>query len=155
QGDVLPGRHESPGGGPRRPGPGARADARGPRDGPGAGAATAAVGGLAMSGPVLRVHRFLPCSRANGPGARAVFGVKGCPLGCPGCDTPAPPPLAGGGGAPAAELFARLVALGGSVQGLTVSGGEPLQQRPALLALLRRVRRETNLSVLVFTGFTW
>jgi anaerobic ribonucleoside-triphosphate reductase activating protein len=52
-------------------------------------------------------------------------------------------------------LFQRLVALGNRIEGLTVSGGEPLQQRCALLALLQRVRRETGLSVLVFTGFTW
>jgi len=108
-----------------------------------------------MTGPVLRVHRFLPCSRANGPGARAVLWLQGCSLNCPGCYNPATHPFVGGEEVPVAELLARLVALGDSVQGLTVSGGEPLQQRPALLALLRRVRRGTNLSVLVFTGFTW
>jgi anaerobic ribonucleoside-triphosphate reductase activating protein len=108
-----------------------------------------------MSGPVLRVHRFLPSSRANGPGLRAVLWVKGCALGCPGCYNPATHPFAGGDAVPVTELFARLAVLEGSVVGLTVSGGEPLQQRPALLALLRRVRRETSLSVLVFTGFAW
>jgi anaerobic ribonucleoside-triphosphate reductase activating protein len=108
-----------------------------------------------MTGPVLRVHRFLPSSRANGPGARAVLWVKGCSLGCPGCYNPATHPFAGGEAVPVEELLARLVALGDRVEGLTVSGGEPLQQRPALLELLRRVRRQTGLSVLVFTGLSW
>jgi anaerobic ribonucleoside-triphosphate reductase activating protein len=52
-------------------------------------------------------------------------------------------------------LFERLMALGDAVEGLTVSGGEPFQQRHALLALLQQMRRETQLSVLVFTGFSW
>jgi anaerobic ribonucleoside-triphosphate reductase activating protein len=52
-------------------------------------------------------------------------------------------------------LFERIYALQGAIEGITVSGGEPFQQRPALLALLQRVRAETDLSVLVFTGYTW
>lgn len=43
----------------------------------------------------------------------------------------------------------------GQVEGLSVLGGEPLQQRPALLELLRLVRERTGLSVLLFTGYTW
>jgi anaerobic ribonucleoside-triphosphate reductase activating protein len=36
-----------------------------------------------------------------------------------------------------------------------VSGGEPLQQAVALTALLARIRQETSLSTLVFTGYSW
>jgi anaerobic ribonucleoside-triphosphate reductase activating protein len=108
-----------------------------------------------MNAPLLRVHRFLPHSRANGPGARAVLWLQGCSLGCPGCYNPATHPPGGGDIVPIEDLFARLVALGDGIEGLTVSGGEPLQQRTALLALLQQMRRATPLSVLVFTGFTW
>jgi anaerobic ribonucleoside-triphosphate reductase activating protein len=108
-----------------------------------------------MSGPSLRLHRFLPRSRANGPGLRAVLWVQGCALGCPGCYNPATHPTGDGEAVPVADLFARLAALGDGIEGVTVSGGEPLQQRPALLELLRHVRRATALSVLIFTGFTW
>jgi anaerobic ribonucleoside-triphosphate reductase activating protein len=108
-----------------------------------------------MAGPVLSVHRFLPHSRANGPGARAVLWCQGCTLGCAGCYNPQTHPSHGGEAVPVAELLARLAALAGEVEGLTVSGGEPLQQAPALLELLRGVRRQTPLSVLVFTGFRW
>jgi anaerobic ribonucleoside-triphosphate reductase activating protein len=108
-----------------------------------------------MPAPTLRLHSFLPASTANGPGARAVVWVQGCSLGCPGCYNPDTHPFAGGESVTADELFDRLTALGDAIEGVTVSGGEPLQQRPALLALLRRLRRETALSVLVFTGFNW
>lgn len=40
------------------------------------------------------------------------------------------------------------------VEGSTVSGGEPLQQKEGLLELLSLVRCRIALSVLVFTGFT-
>jgi len=45
--------------------------------------------------------------------------------------------------------------LGTSIQGLTISGGEPLQQLRPLLTLLQRVRAETPLSILLFSGYTW
>jgi anaerobic ribonucleoside-triphosphate reductase activating protein len=103
----------------------------------------------------LRLHQFLPLSRANGPGARAVVWVQGCPLRCVGCFNPTTRPKYGGRLVSVDELVSRLVALDGEVEGLTVSGGEPFAQRPALLELLRRVRAETALSVTLFTGYTW
>jgi anaerobic ribonucleoside-triphosphate reductase activating protein len=108
-----------------------------------------------VSDDVLRVHHFLPFSRANGPGGRAVIWVQGCTLGCPGCFNPETHPFEGGELVSITDLFDRIVALGDAIEGVTVSGGEPLQQRQPLLALLRRVRRETSLSILVFTGYTW
>jgi anaerobic ribonucleoside-triphosphate reductase activating protein len=47
------------------------------------------------------------------------------------------------------------VALANAIEGLTVSGGEPLQQRRALVRLLQAVRQQTTLSIIVFTGFAW
>ncbi len=104
----------------------------------------------------LRVHDFLPHSRANGPGVRAVVWVQGCTLGCPGCFNPETHSQEGGYLVRVDDLADRIVALAraGGVEGVSVSGGEPLQQRGALLALLHRVRRETALSVVLFTGYT-
>ncbi len=105
--------------------------------------------------PALRIHQFIPSSRTNGPGERAVLWVQGCSLGCPGCFNPLTHTRNAGELVAVDALFERIAALEGRVEGLTVSGGEPLQQRPALQALLGRVRAETNLSVLVFSGYTW
>lgn len=102
----------------------------------------------------LRLHAFEPQSAANGPGTRAVLWVQGCTLGCAGCFNPETHPR-GGGEISADELFGRLLTLGDRIEGVTVSGGEPLQQRRAVLALLARVRTETPLSTIVFTGYTW
>ena len=103
----------------------------------------------------LRLHAFLPRSRANGPGVRAVIWVQGCSLGCPGCFNPQTHAFSGGEVVSVEELFQRIVELGPAIEGLTLSGGEPFQQRAAVATLLARIRRETNLSVIGFTGFTW
>ena len=103
----------------------------------------------------LRMHHFLPCSRANGPGWRAVIWVQGCSLGCPGCFNPETHAFNGGAALGVDDLFKRIETVGDSVEGLTVSGGEPFQQLRPLTALLRRVRGETRLSIIVFTGFAW
>ncbi len=103
----------------------------------------------------LQIHQFLPLSRANGPGMRCVLWVQGCSLGCPGCFNPATHPFAGGERASVEDLFQRIVALSNSIEGITVSGGEPLQRRRPVLALLQRVRQESSLTTLLFTGYTW
>jgi anaerobic ribonucleoside-triphosphate reductase activating protein len=102
----------------------------------------------------LTIHQFLPHTRTNGPGMRAAVWVQGCTLGCPGCFNPETHSPSGGEQVSVDALFDRIAALGDSIQGITLSGGEPFQQLPALTALLRRVREETALSIVVFTGFT-
>ena len=103
----------------------------------------------------LRIHQFLPQSKANGPGNRAVLWVQGCTLSCPGCfNTPTHPGQAGGTES-VDSLFEQIVALGSSIEGITISGGEPLQQQTGIAALLRRIKAETKLSVVLFTGFSW
>lgn len=103
----------------------------------------------------LRLHAFLPLSRANGPGARAVIWLQGCSLACPGCYNPETHGFEGGESISPDDLFASLMTLSDGIEGITVSGGEPLQQMRPLLVLLQRLRKETNLSCLVFTGYTW
>ena len=103
----------------------------------------------------LRLHHFLPHSHANGPGVRAVVWVQGCSLACPGCFNPDTHSPRGGRLVEVGELVEQIAGLGETIEGITVSGGEPLQQRPAVTELLRRVKSETALSVILFTGFSW
>lgn len=96
----------------------------------------------------------MPRSRANGPGARAVVWVQGCTLGCPGCFNPdtrshAPRLLVN-----PVELAARIVRDGFQLEGVTISGGEPLQQAEPLLDFLREIRSGSSLSMLLFSGYT-
>jgi anaerobic ribonucleoside-triphosphate reductase activating protein len=103
----------------------------------------------------LQLHRFLPRSRANGPGLRAVLWVQGCTLECPGCFNPQTHRINAAATIEVDQLFEQIRSLENEIEGITISGGEPLQQRPAVSALLRRIRTETSLSAILFSGFTW
>lgn len=102
---------------------------------------------------MLRVYGKLAASRANGPGLRAVIWTQGCDLGCPGCYNPESHAASGGESVAVADLIDWVLQLAEPVEGLTVSGGEPLQQPEAVLELLRGVRRRSTLSTLLFSGY--
>jgi anaerobic ribonucleoside-triphosphate reductase activating protein len=106
-----------------------------------------------MTSLQLHVHQWLPASRANGPGLRAVVWVQGCSLGCPGCFNPTTHPFGAGETWPVERLAAAILERRNELEGVTVSGGEPFQQSKALAAFLAIVRRESHLSTLVFSGY--
>ncbi|MEZ4368682.1 MAG: 4Fe-4S single cluster domain-containing protein [Kofleriaceae bacterium] len=98
-----------------------------------------------------QVHAVELASRANGPGVRMVVWLQGCTLACPGCFNPTTHP-GGGQATPVAELLAQLAATPPTT-GLTLSGGEPMQQPDATRALLAGARA-LGRSTLVFSGYT-
>ena len=120
--------------------------------------------------PTLALHGRERRSRANGPGVRYAIWFQGCSLGCPGGFNPE----THDGEAPerqtADELVSEIVASAGAsdrsqgdaderpgpraIEGITVSGGEPFEQPEGLLALVRGIRAESELSIIVFSGFT-
>ena len=81
--------------------------------------------------------------------------VQGCTLGCPGCFNGPTHPTKGGEVVTVAELVERILALGNTIEGVTISGGEPLQQLAGVTDLLRQLRLRSKLSVILFTGFSW
>lgn len=100
----------------------------------------------------LRLHRFLPHTRAEGPGERACIWVQGCPIHCPGCAVPSTWPADGGYSVNPEGLAQRILA-GPPVEGVTLVGGEPFEQA-AVLAALGKILRRRGLSVVTFTGYT-
>ena len=103
---------------------------------------------------ILRLHAFLPQSGANGPGVRAVVWFQGCSLECPGCFNPATHPSEPRLTISAGALAVRLAEHSRGIEGVTVSGGEPLEQPEGLLQLLTALRRTTRLSIVLFSGYT-
>ncbi|MFH1562957.1 MAG: 4Fe-4S single cluster domain-containing protein [Nitrospirota bacterium] len=99
----------------------------------------------------LLIHSKLASSRANGPGERAVIWLQGCPFRCAGCFNPELRKPKAGKEIGVNELFEWLSNING-ISGLTLSGGEPTEQIPALLPFLKRIREKTTLSVLLFSG---
>jgi len=101
----------------------------------------------------VRLHAFLPASRANGPGLRAVLWFQGCTLGCPGCFNPGTHDPAAGREESAVSVANAILGRQEEIDGVSISGGEPFQQPEALLDLLRRIEAG-GLSRLAFSGYT-
>lgn len=108
-----------------------------------------------MNSTHLRLHRYEPASRSNGPGLRAVVWVQGCPLACPGCFNPETHDFKGGEAWPVDRLAEQILQDKDRLEGITISGGEPAHQHRPLAHLVARIRAESRLSVLVFTGYNW
>ncbi len=104
--------------------------------------------------PILNLHAILPRSKANGPGDRMVIWFQGCSLGCPGCFNPKTHSPKHRLLVPVERLLRRIHEECTDLDGITISGGEPLEQAPALLKLLRMVAEQTELSVILFSGYT-
>jgi anaerobic ribonucleoside-triphosphate reductase activating protein len=111
-------------------------------------AATAELGAVE-----LNLHHVLPQSSAHGPGVRCVLWVQGCSLACPGCCSPGSHDAASGSPVPVEDLLRRLEEAQSRIDGVTLSGGEPLEQPAALLELLHGLRARTRLSVVLSTGY--
>jgi anaerobic ribonucleoside-triphosphate reductase activating protein len=106
----------------------------------------------------MLVHGFVPVSRANGPGRRAVLWFQGCTLNCSGCWNPASHPFEGVSPTDVSEIIQRVITLhrAGEIEGLTLSGGEPMQQPSSMLELIEALREAgaASLSFGMFTGYT-
>ncbi len=89
-----------------------------------------------------------------GPGLRIVLWVQGCSLRCAGCMS--------------TELFERqkdsrfrvtqvaemIIARASGHAGITISGGEPFEQAEALTELLKNLRHNTSLDIMIYSGYT-
>jgi anaerobic ribonucleoside-triphosphate reductase activating protein len=104
---------------------------------------------------LLRVARCVPATDAEGPFPRYALWVQGCALQCPGCCNP--DMLGGDRGtwkdvdAIAGEI--RCARHERGIEGITVLGGEPLEQIAAVTAIAESVGA-LGLGVIVFTGHT-
>lgn len=105
----------------------------------------------------MLLHGFVPVSRANGPGRRAVLWFQGCTLNCSECWNQASHPFEGAM-TDGNDIIQRIIGLhrAGDIEGLTFSGGEPMQQASSVLELIERLRGAgaTSLSFGMFTGYT-
>jgi anaerobic ribonucleoside-triphosphate reductase activating protein len=100
---------------------------------------------------ILYIHDFIPVTEVEGPGKRACIWVQGCSIRCEACMVPHTWERSEGRPVFVDDLFEQLSS-NREVEGLTVLGGEPMDQAEALLPLLARVKK-TGLSIMVFTGY--
>jgi anaerobic ribonucleoside-triphosphate reductase activating protein len=108
---------------------------------------------VALTALPWRVHGVLPRSVANGPGERFTIWSQGCALACPGCFNPETHTTAAGAVRTVGDLVADVLSEPG-IEGVTLTGGEPLEQVGAVGAFCELVRNRSDLGIIVLTGFT-
>ena len=107
----------------------------------------------------IRLNRIAMPVGSLGFGQRAVIWVQGCTIGCPGCISRHTWNRKGGEEIALdalIELLGRQEARSGPFDGLTISGGEPMEQAKAVFMLVERLRDRNWLGptrdVLVYSG---
>ena len=92
-----------------------------------------------------RIHSIQSLGAVDGPGVRYVVFLQGCPLRCAYCHNPDTWDFAGGTEREAAELVKEIYRFKpyfGTKGGVTVSGGEPLQQAAFVEELFSLLHKE-------------
>ena len=102
----------------------------------------------------LNIAQLCPETRVLGPGKRFVIWVQGCPFRCPECVAPDWIPIENKNLVSINDLADRITAIH-DLEGVTLSGGEPMLQAEGLATLVRQVHTlRPDLSVIAFSGFT-
>lgn len=100
---------------------------------------------------MLRISGIVDESIVDGPGFRFTVFTQGCPHKCDGCHNPETHDPSGGYDIETDEILNR-IDKNPLLDGITLSGGEPLLQAEKLVPLARSVK-ERNLSVVVYSGY--
>jgi anaerobic ribonucleoside-triphosphate reductase activating protein len=103
----------------------------------------------------LRCAGWVPCTGAEGPHLRFALWVQGCTLACPGCCNPELWSASGGHEVAIEDLVRAVLAAKAEhgIEGVTIVGGEPLEQIEGVAAFARALA-DHGLGVVVFTGLT-
>lgn len=99
----------------------------------------------------INVAKIVKDSVANGPGHRISIWLQGCNKRCPGCNNVEMQPHIVKKIFTAEQLIDEIGSLDG-IEGITISGGEPLLQYHQLIPFFKKIR-EIGLSIVSYTGF--
>ncbi len=89
-----------------------------------------------------------------GPGRRLALWVQGCSLKCKGCVNPELWPKSKGSKINLEQLAAEILKISPNCEGITITGGEPFEQYPQLIAFCSYLKLKSNINILVFSGYT-
>lgn len=98
----------------------------------------------------MRLAEVLDSSRIYGPGQRTVVWLQGCSIRCPNCWNDELWSFKGGHVEPHSNLIDR--AISNNDVGLTLLGGEPLDQAPAVLQFIQNAQA-SGLDIVLYTGY--
>lgn len=105
-----------------------------------------------LTDSLLRVAGFTRESIVDGKGLRLTIFCQGCPHGCPGCHNPETHDINGGRMIKTSEVL-EMALSNPLLDGITLSGGEPMLQ-PEPLTELCRAAVKNGLNIWIYTGYT-
>jgi anaerobic ribonucleoside-triphosphate reductase activating protein len=105
--------------------------------------------------PTIHAAAVVPCTESEGPHTRWALWTRGCTLQCAGCCNPELFERDGRDPSSVATLLESIehAQRHHGIEGITILGGEPLEQLDGVTALATGARRLT-LGVIVFSGYT-
>ncbi|MCL0087098.1 radical SAM protein [Thermodesulfovibrionales bacterium] len=101
----------------------------------------------------INVAAICPATRVLGPGKRFAIWVQGCCFACDNCCAPAWRAMKVATLLTPAALARRVLQTPG-IEGLTISGGEPMLQAEGLAKLVQNIHSVRPLPIICYTGFT-
>ena len=102
---------------------------------------------------MLRIAGCEKSSIVDGPGFRYTLFLQGCNHHCDGCQNPATWSMDGGTEMEISDIIAD-IKKAYYIDGVTISGGEPLEQADELIYLLKCLKEE-NYHIILFSGYTF
>lgn len=100
----------------------------------------------------LNIAAQLKKSVVNGPGARYVIWLQGCPFRCPGCFNKEFQPFVNKSQKNVDTLAKKILSVEG-IEGITYTGGEPMAQAKPLY-YLSSILKKYKRTIVCYTGFT-
>jgi len=106
-----------------------------------------------FEGMGLRIAGIEPESFVDGPGIRFSIFTQGCKHNCVGCHNPQTHDFNGGHFVSLSEILS-MIEDNPLLDGVTFSGGDPMEQAEALVPLAREIK-ERDLNLVIYTGYTY
>ena len=101
---------------------------------------------------VIRIAGTVSESIVDGPGIRYTIFTQGCPHHCEGCHNPETHDFEGGRLAETDKIYEHITS-NPLLRGVTYSGGEPFCQPEPLYALGKKLKDNTKLDIMIYTGY--
>ena len=106
-----------------------------------------------MDNQELYIMEVMEQTMADGPGLRTYIYCAGCRHHCPGCHNPQSWDFGNGHKMSVDDLLQ--VIKDDDISNVSFSGGDPFYQVEGFTELARRIKAETNKTILCWTGFTY
>jgi len=103
---------------------------------------------------MIRIAKIIEQTKSEGPGNRLAIWVQGCSIKCKGCINPEFIPFNSGKNYSIEELMKIINKSINEfkIEGITLLGGEPLDQKQEVLKLIKEINKK-GLNIILFTGY--